>query len=248
MRALAQTGSTIGGHWTGYTGEGDYKSSAGNTEEFVTNAHAVRDGKYDTLPPEVIETGEVYDCVIAGGGFAGLSAALLFQKRTGAKRNCPVLDNAEIFGGVAMRIEFLVNVRAFFGGDLRCYGIGLECFQVLPAMTLSLDAGSVNRENSSLSCGSRALTIGPSAASQYRGVAVEPQFRLLPALAMETDAVLLEYRSHPNRVKRPGGARACGPSPTSSRRQWPSAGLNSIITSVITTTQTRQTGSDSRDR
>jgi len=32
--------------WTGYTGEGDYKGSAGNTEEVVHNAHAVRDGAH----------------------------------------------------------------------------------------------------------------------------------------------------------------------------------------------------------
>src|SRR5215471_19234184 len=74
--------------WAGYTGEGDYKGSAGNTEPVVQNAHEVRDGKFDQVPSEVTETGEIYDCVVVGGGFAGLSAGLFFYQRAGSKRNC----------------------------------------------------------------------------------------------------------------------------------------------------------------
>lgn len=95
--------------WTGYTGEGDYEGSAGNTELVVQNAHQVRDGKFDQVPSELTETGEVYDCVVVGGGFAGLSAGLFFQQRASAQRNCLILDNARIFGGVAKRNEFLVD-------------------------------------------------------------------------------------------------------------------------------------------
>jgi spermidine dehydrogenase len=95
--------------WAGYTGEGDYKTSAGNTPEVFQNAHAVRDGAYNKVPADVHETGEIYDCVIVGGGFSGLSAGLFFQQKTGAKRNCLILDNARIFGGVAKRNEFQVN-------------------------------------------------------------------------------------------------------------------------------------------
>jgi spermidine dehydrogenase len=95
--------------WAGYTGEGDYKTSAGNTQEVFQNAHAVRDGAYNKMPAEVQETGEIYDCVIVGGGFSGLSAGLFFQQKTGGKRNCLILDNARIFGGVAKRNEFQVN-------------------------------------------------------------------------------------------------------------------------------------------
>jgi hypothetical protein len=36
--------------WTGYSDEGGYKGSAGNTEEVVGSAHAVRDGKFDKAP------------------------------------------------------------------------------------------------------------------------------------------------------------------------------------------------------
>ena len=95
--------------WTGYTGEGDYKSSAGNTEQVIQNAHRVRDKEFDRVPSEVTETGEVYDCVIVGGGFSGLSAGLFFHQRAGSDRNCLILDNAQIFGGVAKRNEFVVD-------------------------------------------------------------------------------------------------------------------------------------------
>lgn len=95
--------------WTGYSGEGDYKDAAGNTEQVVQNAHEVRDGKFDRVPPEVAETGEVYDCVIVGGGFSGLSAGLFFNQRAKSDRTCLILDNGRIFGGVAKRNEFLVD-------------------------------------------------------------------------------------------------------------------------------------------
>lgn len=95
--------------WTGYTGEGDYKSSAGNTEQVIHDAHEVRDGDFDKVPSGVADTGETYDCVVVGGGFSGLSAALFFHQRTTPDRNCLILDNANIFGGVAKRNEFVVD-------------------------------------------------------------------------------------------------------------------------------------------
>lgn len=98
-----------GGDWTGYTGEGDYRTSAGNMEEVVRAAHAVRDGQYEKPPIQVIDTGETFDCVMVGGGFSGLSAALFFTQRGGPGRTCLVLDNASIFGGVAKRNEFVVD-------------------------------------------------------------------------------------------------------------------------------------------
>src|SRR5581483_3079981 len=54
---------------TGYTGEGDYRDSAGNSETVVHsahNAHAVRDGAYDRISSGVTDTGEVYDCLVLG--------------------------------------------------------------------------------------------------------------------------------------------------------------------------------------
>jgi spermidine dehydrogenase len=99
----AQTG------WAGYTGEGDYQGAAGNSEEVVNSAHAVRDGKFDQPPTPVVETNEIFDCVVVGGGFAGLSAALFFKQRTPDTRTCLVLDNSRVFGGVAKRNEFEVD-------------------------------------------------------------------------------------------------------------------------------------------
>jgi spermidine dehydrogenase len=107
--AVAQESQTPVPGWNGYTGEGDYRSSAGNTEEVIANAHAVRDGVYDAPPSNIIETNEVYDCVVVGGGFSGLSAGFFFHKRASANRNCLIVDNARIFGGVAKRNEFLID-------------------------------------------------------------------------------------------------------------------------------------------
>ncbi|HEY7307129.1 MAG TPA: NAD(P)-binding protein [Bryobacteraceae bacterium] len=95
--------------WIGYTGEGDYRLAAGNTEEVVLAAHAVRDGKYDDPPASAVDTEEIFDCVIVGGGFSGLSAALFFTRQAGPGATCLVLDNAAVFGGVAKRNEFVVD-------------------------------------------------------------------------------------------------------------------------------------------
>ena len=95
--------------WTGYTGEGDYRNSAGNTEGVVHDAHSVRDGAWDKAPAQVTDTGELHDCVVVGGGFAGLSAGLFFKQRASPARSCLILDNAKVFGGVAKRNEFVVN-------------------------------------------------------------------------------------------------------------------------------------------
>ncbi len=95
--------------WTGYTGEGDYKGTAGNSEEVVQSAHAVRDGLYDKAPTDVTDTNEIFDCVVVGAGFSGLSASLFFKQRTTGNRSCLVLDNSRVFGGVAKRNEFVVD-------------------------------------------------------------------------------------------------------------------------------------------
>jgi spermidine dehydrogenase len=105
---LAQTG------WNGYTGEGDYRDAAGNTEGIVHNAHSVRDGAWDKAPANVTDTGELYDCVVVGGGFAGLSAGLFFKQKADADRTCLILDNSRVFGGVAKRNEFVVNGQRLY--------------------------------------------------------------------------------------------------------------------------------------
>jgi len=74
----------------------------------VGSAHKIRDGVYDKGLPGVIETGELYDAVIVGGGFAGLAALYEFRKRK-PQGKCLLLDNQSIFGGFAKSNEFDVD-------------------------------------------------------------------------------------------------------------------------------------------
>ena len=95
--------------WTGYGGVGDYANSNGNTTSVMEAGHQIREGLFETLPANTIDTGETYDCVVVGGGISGLAAALIFQKQAGKNKTCLVLDNHPIFGGEAKRNEFLVD-------------------------------------------------------------------------------------------------------------------------------------------
>ena len=95
--------------WTGYAGVGDYANSNGNTWQVLEAGHQVRDGNFESLPASVIDTGEVYDCVMVGGGISGLAAALIFRQLAGDGKTCLVLDNHPIFGGEAKRNEFMVD-------------------------------------------------------------------------------------------------------------------------------------------
>jgi len=95
--------------FTGYGGVGEYSSSNGNTLPVLRDGHAIRDRRYDPLPKDVIDTGEIYDCVIVGGGISGLAAALFFQRQAGSGRKALVLENHPIFGGEAKQNEFLVD-------------------------------------------------------------------------------------------------------------------------------------------
>jgi spermidine dehydrogenase len=95
--------------WTGYGGVGDYRRSNGNTYEIVQAGHRIRNGEFQALPASAIDTGEIYDCVIVGGGISGLAAALFFVRRAGKNRKCLVLDNHPIFGGEAKGNEFEVD-------------------------------------------------------------------------------------------------------------------------------------------
>ncbi|HXZ30985.1 MAG TPA: FAD/NAD(P)-binding protein [Terriglobales bacterium] len=95
--------------WTGYSGIGDYAGSNGNTLAVLKAGHLIRDGEFEKLPQDLIETGEIYDSVVVGGGISGLAAALFFQRQAGKDKKCLVLDNHPIFGGEAKRNEFLVD-------------------------------------------------------------------------------------------------------------------------------------------
>src|SRR3954447_3038608 len=95
--------------FTGYGGLGDYATSNGNTLEVVSAGHGMRDGLFDRPDADVADTGEIYDCVVVGGGISGLAAAVTFLQEAGSRKNVLILENHPIFGGEAKRNEFEVD-------------------------------------------------------------------------------------------------------------------------------------------
>ena len=100
--------------WNGYGGVGEYANSNGNTWEVLSAGHRLRDA-----PPldsrAAHDTGEVYDCVVVGGGISGLAAALLFLRQAGEKARVLVLENHAIFGGEAKQNDFVVDGQHIVG-------------------------------------------------------------------------------------------------------------------------------------
>ncbi|MCW3002776.1 MAG: dependent oxidoreductase [Conexibacter sp.] len=94
--------------WTGPGGVGDYAASNGNTKPVLDAAHKIRDGVYAKAGAPV-DTGEVYDLIVVGGGITGLTAAHFFAKSSGGAMTCLVLENHPIFGGEARQNELVVD-------------------------------------------------------------------------------------------------------------------------------------------
>jgi spermidine dehydrogenase len=95
--------------WNGYGGVGDYANSNGNTWEVLSAGHRLR-GPQDS--PDLVsahDTGELYDCVVVGGGISGLAAALIFLRQGGPNSRVLILENHAIFGGEAKQNEFEVD-------------------------------------------------------------------------------------------------------------------------------------------
>jgi len=110
IRLFAQTNS-----WDGDGGLVDYAASHGTTENVVRYAHAMRDGRYDVIPSDADDTGEIFDLVIIGGGMSGLGAAFHFKKSMRKGQRCLIIENHPVFGGQSKRNEFIVNGQRLIG-------------------------------------------------------------------------------------------------------------------------------------
>src|SRR6201986_1067016 len=95
--------------WNGTAGIGDYAGANGNTHQVMADGHTIRDHNFDRATQTVEDTGEIFDCVVVGGGISGLAAALFYQRGTRAKKSCLVLENHPFFGGEAKRNEVCVD-------------------------------------------------------------------------------------------------------------------------------------------
>jgi spermidine dehydrogenase len=82
----------------------------GSADGSFEAAHAMRDGNFWKSAGAPIETKEVYDLVVVGGGISGLAAAYFYRKQNPSARIL-ILDNHDDFGGHAKRNEFRTGGR-----------------------------------------------------------------------------------------------------------------------------------------
>ena len=100
--------------WTGPGGVGDYAGKNGNTHEVVNAAHAIRNREFDKQLGGARDTGETFDLVVVGCGFAGITAAATYLEGNPDARIL-LLDNHAIFGGEAKENEFEVDGYRLWG-------------------------------------------------------------------------------------------------------------------------------------
>lgn len=98
----------LGPDWTGPGGIGDYSHANGNTHKVINDAHGIRNGKYEKMFKNAFDTGELYDLVIVGAGFSGLSTAFRYHEDR-PEGSVLILDNHAMFGGEAKQNEFEVD-------------------------------------------------------------------------------------------------------------------------------------------
>ena len=100
----------------GYGGVGDYAGANGNTWAVIQEGHRLRDRKFASLRVSDVTPDDTVDTVIVGGGISGLAAALFLQ-RTAHPRQCLVLDDHPIFGGLAKSNEIIVDGERLVGNQ-----------------------------------------------------------------------------------------------------------------------------------
>lgn len=98
----------VGPDWTGPGGIGDYAGANGNTHDIVNASHNLRNGVYARMLSTAVDTGESYDLVVVGAGFAGLAAAYRYHMER-PNDSILILDADAVFGGEAKQNEFNVE-------------------------------------------------------------------------------------------------------------------------------------------
>lgn len=100
----------------GPSGVGDYQGNNGNTWDVLTRAHLIRDKHYADLESLSFEDGgDDYDVIMVGAGPATIGACLHFTRQRGSKVKGLVLENHNIFGGMARHNQFEVNGHTIYG-------------------------------------------------------------------------------------------------------------------------------------
>jgi spermidine dehydrogenase len=74
-------------------------------------AHTLRDGAFWQGAARAIDTKEIYDLVVVGGGISGLAAAYFFREQAGQDAKILLLENHDDIGGHAKRNEFHLGGR-----------------------------------------------------------------------------------------------------------------------------------------
>lgn len=113
-RSIPHPLTDVGPDWTGPGGIGDYADSNGNTHEVVNAAHQLRNRDFAEMVDAAEDTGETYDLIIVGAGFAGLGAAYRYNNEQ-PDDSVLLFDMHPIFGGEAKQNEFEVDGHRLWG-------------------------------------------------------------------------------------------------------------------------------------
>ena len=113
-QSIAAPLNTLDASWTGPGGVGSYATANGNTHHVVNAAHTFRNRDFDAQLANAEVTGEHFDLVIVGAGFAGISAAYTYLKSQPDARIL-ILENHAMFGGEARQNEFEVDGYRLWG-------------------------------------------------------------------------------------------------------------------------------------